>query len=320
MNFRNMEYFVAISEENSISKAAERLYVSQQSLSEQLKKLEDEVGVTLVKRGRPLTLTPEGKVFLRAATEILGTYNEMLDEIAVISEKDRAKIILAIPETETPPFLAGLLTEFALEHPEFEVEIIQCGAKEAAKCAGDFDLYFSTLPLGPELVNVPILEGDTYAVAFSSGLAKRIYGERWPEVEAQLLEKRDIYVLRDMPFISLRNKVNDVVLDRQIIFDKAGFVPNVVFQSENGELNANMCKMGAGAYVATMAACRCRFCDDIGKSDGILLYPIDTGIDPIMIALSHRKGMHLTKADKCFISTAKRYLKNSSVTHDHSIE
>lgn len=311
MNFRNMEYFLAIAEESNISKAAERLHISQQSLSEQLKKLEDEVGVTLIKRGRPMMLTSAGKVFLRAATEVLSTYNEMLDEIAAISEKDRTKITLAIPATETPPFLAGLLTEFSAEYPEFEVKLVRCEPKNAAKCAGDFDLYFSTLPLGPELDNVPILEGDTYAVAFSSSLAKRVYGESWPEVEAQLVEKRDIYALRDMPFIVLRNRMFDVVLDQQIIFQKAGFEPNIAFQSENSELNSNMCKLGVGAYVATMDNCRRRFCDNIGKSDDILLYPIDTGIDPVMVALSHRKGMRLTKADNCFIKTAKKYLQNN---------
>ena len=311
MNFHNIEYFLALVEKNSICKAAESLHISQQSLSEQLKKLEDEVGATLIKRGRPMALTPAGQVFLRAAKELLSTYNNMLDEIAAISEKDRTKITLAIPATDTPPFLAGLLTEFSAEHPEFEVKIVQCRPKDAAKCAGEFDLYFSTLPLGPDLDNVPILEGGTYAVAFSSGLAKRVYGDRWPEVEAQLLEKRDIYVLRDMPFILLRNRVDDVVLDQQIIFRKAGFTPNIAFQSENSELNSDMCKSGIGVYVATMDNCRRRFCDNIGKSDGILLYPIDTDITPVTVALSHRKGMRLTKADNCFIKAARKYLQNN---------
>jgi hypothetical protein len=57
-----------------------------------------------------------------------------------------------------------------------------------------------------------------------------------------------------------------------------------------------------------MDYCRRRFFDNIGK--GILLYPIDTaGIAPVMIALSHRKGMRLTKADNCFIKVAKQYLQ-----------
>lgn len=312
MNFRNIEYFIAITEETSISKAAERLHISQQSLSEQLKKLEDEVGATLIKRGQPMTLTPAGIVFFHAAKEMLNTHNKMLDEIAVISKKDRTTITLAIPTTEIPRFLPGLLTEFAEEYPEFDVKIIQCRPKDAAKNAGTFDLYFSVLPLPLELDNVPIMEEDTYAVAFSASLAKRIYGKRWAEVEPQLIKTRDIYALREMPFIFLRNKVYDIVLDQQIIFEEAGFTPSIAFQSENSELNFDMCKLGAGAYVATMDNCRRHFCDDISERNSILLYPINTSIDPVVIALSHRKGKRLTKADSCFIKTAKKYLQNNS--------
>lgn len=313
MNIYNMKYFLAIAEESNISKAAERLHISQQSLSEQLKKLENEVSAVLFKRGHPMVLTAAGKVFMRAATEMLNSYHEMLDEIAVISAKDRAKITLAIPATGTPPFLPGLLTEFSTEHPEFEIKIVKCQPKEAARYAGNFNLFFSALPLAAELEHIPILEGGTYAVAFLPSLARRIYGDRWPEIEAQLLETRDVSTLRDMPFIFLRNKAEDIVLDQRIIFQEAGFEPNVSFQSDNCELNSNMCILGTGVYVATMDECRRRFYEHIGVNDSILLYPINTSIDPVMIALSHRKGMRLTKADTCFIEAAKKYLQNNIV-------
>lgn len=309
MNFHNIAYFIAIAEENNISKAAERLHVSQQSLSEQLKKLEQELGTALFVRGHPMVLTAAGRTFWESASEMMATYNSMLEEIAAISKKDREKIVLAIPTTDTPPFLAGLLTEFAAEYPEFEVKIVQCEPKNAAKCAGDFDLYFCTLPLGSDLEHVPILYSDSYAVAFLSNLANRIYKERWPKVEADLLDKRELSLLREMPFILLQNRLHEVVLDQQIIFRKAGFTPNIAFQSENSGLNFNMCRLGVGVCVTTLSNCRCRFGGALGRDSDVLFYPIDTGGDPVIIALSHRKGKRLTRADNCFIKTAKRYMK-----------
>jgi DNA-binding transcriptional LysR family regulator len=308
MNFNNIKYFLAIVEEGNVSKAAERLHVSQQSLSEQLQKIEDEVGVTLIKRSRPISLTPAGKIFSNTAAGLLVTYNGMLDEIASIAEKDRSRITLAVPSTETPPFLPGLLTAFSSEYPDFEIKIMRVNPIDAAKNSRDFDLFFSVLPLAPELDHIPLSEGDTYAVAFSAGLAERIYGGRWPDLEAQLLEKRDIGVLREMPFILLRNKLEDVVLDRQIIFRDAGFEPRVAFMSENDELNANMCVLGSGVYVASMHYCRLRFKGNVGHPDGVLLYPIDTRFDPVAITLSYRKGKRLSKADSSFVRIAKRYL------------
>ena len=52
MNFSNINYFLAIVEEGSISAAARKLYISQQALSEQLRKMEEEVGAPLLKRGK----------------------------------------------------------------------------------------------------------------------------------------------------------------------------------------------------------------------------------------------------------------------------
>ncbi|MCD8103445.1 MAG: LysR family transcriptional regulator [Lachnospiraceae bacterium] len=313
MNFRNLEYFRAIAEENSISKAAERLHVSQQSLSEMLKKMENEIETPLVRRGHPMTLTPAGEVFFAAAKDILDRYRMMQDEIAAISEKDRVKLTLAVPSTETPPFLPGLLTEFTAAHPEYEVKIIRCNPIEAAKCARRFDLYFSTLPLGEELEHIHILEGGTYAVVLSPSLANRVYGERWSQVEREILGNKDIRTLREMPFIALCNQANEMVLDLQIIFQKAGFEPNIAFQSGDSELNLNMCVLGTGAYVAKMDYCERRFSESIVGRDDIRLYPIDTEIDPVVIALSYRRGMRLTKADRCFISAAKKYLQDHHI-------
>lgn len=308
MNFRNIEYFLAIAEERNISKAAAKLHISQQSLSEQLKKIEDEVGTTLVKRGRVISLTPAGEIFKQAGEELIRTYRETLDEISSISEKDKTAITLAIPTTETPQFLPGLLTEFSVVHPEYKIKIISCQPKEAAKVSATFDLYFSALPLGNDLEHVPILDCGTYAVAFTPDLASHIYGARWPEVEERLLHERNISVLHEMPFILLLNQLSEVVLDHQIIFQEAGFEPEVAFQSASSELNANMCSLGSGVYLSTMDRVNHRFCST-GKYNDILIYPIDTSISPVMVALSHRKGMRLTKADRCFIETAREYLK-----------
>lgn len=69
MNFLNIKYFIAIAEEQNISAAARKLYVSQQSLSEHLKKLETEIGAPLFIRGNTITLTVAGECFLDGAKE-----------------------------------------------------------------------------------------------------------------------------------------------------------------------------------------------------------------------------------------------------------
>ncbi|HEY7516551.1 MAG TPA: LysR family transcriptional regulator, partial [Vicinamibacteria bacterium] len=68
---RQIEMFRAVAEERSFTRAAGRLHVSQSAVSRQVKLLEEELGETLVRRGRRLSLTPAGDLLLGAAHRIL---------------------------------------------------------------------------------------------------------------------------------------------------------------------------------------------------------------------------------------------------------
>ena len=74
MELRVLEYFLAVAREQSISGAAEYLHLTQPTLSRQLRELEEELGCTLLvrgKRGQRTALTPEGRLFRQRAQEIL---------------------------------------------------------------------------------------------------------------------------------------------------------------------------------------------------------------------------------------------------------
>ena len=66
MNLRNLEYFLVAAEELNFTRAADRLFITQQSLSHHIQKLESEFGTPLFERTPPMTLTPAGACFLRA--------------------------------------------------------------------------------------------------------------------------------------------------------------------------------------------------------------------------------------------------------------
>ena len=112
MNFSNINYFLAIVEEGSISAAARKLYISQQALSEQLRKMEDEVGAPLLKRGKNFDLTVAGECLYRDGRELLRIYTSMLEDIQDVTTRRRKKITLGIPTFWTPPYLPALLSLF----------------------------------------------------------------------------------------------------------------------------------------------------------------------------------------------------------------
>ena len=80
MTLQQFQYVIAISETGSFSKAAERLYMSQPSLTSAIKALEDELGISLFNRTRKgATLTAEGLEFLPYARQLYGQYQSILE-------------------------------------------------------------------------------------------------------------------------------------------------------------------------------------------------------------------------------------------------
>jgi DNA-binding transcriptional LysR family regulator len=82
MDIRQLKYFLAIAEEKNITKAAKKLYISQPPLSQQLKLLEEELGVTLLERStRKMKLTEAGKLLRHRAKQIIELMETSIKEI-----------------------------------------------------------------------------------------------------------------------------------------------------------------------------------------------------------------------------------------------
>lgn len=89
MVFKNFEYFIAIAEEGSISKAAERLYISQPSLSKYLKRLEENFGEELFCReSYPLKLTKAGELYLSYVKELTKKETRLLEELSYLRNSE----------------------------------------------------------------------------------------------------------------------------------------------------------------------------------------------------------------------------------------
>ena len=89
MNFRNLQYFLRAAEEKNITRAAQKLYISQQSLSGHIAKLEEELGVSLFERGGELKLTYAGERLYLLAQRICSLEQEILRETGEISDRRR---------------------------------------------------------------------------------------------------------------------------------------------------------------------------------------------------------------------------------------
>lgn len=311
MNFLSLEYFLVVAEEKSFSRAADKLFVSQQSLSEHVKKLEQELGAPLFKRGRTLTLTIAGECLLDGAQEILDARTRMIQQIAYVTENRRRKITIAVATFDVPPFLPGLLVRYKETYPNYDAVIVKRQASDIAYSMSGVDLYISFLPLNPDLENI-ILKSDHFVAIGNRSLFSSTYKDQWPQLENELLEQEDLSIIRDIPFILLYDKNGILSRDLDYIFKLYQITPSIGFQSENNELNSEMCACGSGVMLAPYDFCRRRFRLDAPENkDRYGIYPIRTpGLDSC-IAIAHEKGKHLNPAEKQFIELARQYVCDS---------
>lgn len=314
MNFLTLEYFIAIAEEKSFTRASKRLFTSQQSLSEHIKKLEAELDVTLFKRGgRTLTLTEAGECLFRGATSILACRDQMLGEINSLSEKSQHQLTIAVATFDTPPFLSNLLLEFANRYPQYKITIVKRLVRDIHIRMANVNLYFSFMPLNDNLEHCYLME-DQLAIAVHSNLIQNTFGDQWPYVEEKLLVTRNLSLLAELPFILLYDKEGYLSQDLEYIFNQYHLTPAVGFKSENGDLNFSMCLASAGVLIAPMDFLKRKlrgYSDAIKQS--LYLYPIDSKGLKVALALSYEKGKVLSPIEKQFIELTRDHLARTKI-------
>lgn len=125
MELRVLQYFLAVTREQSISGAAESLYLSQPTLSRQLKELEEELGKQLFTRGsRRISLTEEGMILRKRAEEIMELVKKAEDEISQSDELIAGDITIGTGETDGVRFLARAAQNLQKDYPLIHLHIV----------------------------------------------------------------------------------------------------------------------------------------------------------------------------------------------------
>lgn len=118
MDIRILQYFLAVAREESITKAAETLHMTQPPLSRQLKDLEEELGKQLLIRGsKKVTLTEDGMLLRKRAEEMVDLMEKTKAELACTSENINGDIYIGCGETDAISFLAQAATDLQKKHP-----------------------------------------------------------------------------------------------------------------------------------------------------------------------------------------------------------
>ncbi len=165
MQFHQLAYALAVAEEGSFTRAADRLHLAQPSLSRQVRLLEQELGVVLFNRGPgqgPVTLTPDGAALVPFMQRVLADVEATGAEARALSGMARGRLAVGATPSLITSALAPALVEFHANHPGIDLAVVEAGSHQLVPqvAAGELDLALVVLPVTDPLVVTTALFDD----------------------------------------------------------------------------------------------------------------------------------------------------------------
>lgn len=243
MHFQQLAYFVAVAEARHFTRAAEEVHVSQPSLSQQIKALENELGAELFSRARGnIALTDAGEALLPLARRILADADTARHEVQELVQLRRGRIRLGATPSVCTGLLPDVLRAFHGAHPGIQLLIEEGGSHDLVRqlARGALDLALLVLPLpagSPALTTVELLHEDLVVVSSASRPAPGRKGSvHVADLENEpLVMFRHGYDLRELTVAACRAE---------------GFEPS--FTVEGGEMDAVLGFVRAGLGIAVV--------------------------------------------------------------------
>lgn len=308
INFLNLEYFLAVAEELNITRAAKRLYISQQSLSNHISNLEKEFDVQLFHRTMPLTLTYAGRALKLRAKQLLDLKDETYRELADIKDFTTGQISIGVSHTRGRFLLPAILPAYKEKFPNIELHLVEGNSSElsSALIHGDIDLMIDLLPFKAENVEtVPICEEEILLVV-PDQILDRYFPEQQEAIKKELEENADVQLLKDCPYL-LINKGNRVRTIADEIFEDAQLSPTVLLETENIETVLALAAKGMGItfYPKMFMSGAESTSETARKKTGLNYYSLNYRRSHGVLAFGCHKGRYLSQATEEFIRIAR---------------
>ncbi|HEX4007419.1 MAG TPA: LysR family transcriptional regulator [Acidobacteriaceae bacterium] len=253
MEFHQLRYVCAIAETGSFSRAAEHCQVAQPSLSQQVLKLERDLGAKLFDRlGRSVRLTEAGRAFLPHARSILGQLEAARSSVAERSAGVRGSVAVGAIPTIAPYLMPRCTAAFASRYPEARLRIVEDTTPILVAGLRDLSLDVAILAL-------PLRHKDLELFPLRTEPLFAVLPNDHPRAQAKSLALRD---LRGESFVMLRDGhcFRDLSIAACI---RARITPRIAFES--GQFSSLLGMVAAGIGVSLVPAmavdrsARCRY-------------------------------------------------------------
>lgn len=282
MDIKPLRYFIAIAKTESFTKAAQQLGVAQPAVSMAIKKLENDLGLTLIHRAdRNIGLTDEGNKLLLHAEKIIHATDEALLEMSELKGLSQGEVRVGIPSMLGSYYFPPILMAFRHRYPTITLKVIEGGTWQLQKMLenGELDL------------------GVIVAETLPDSLA----------TQALIREEMRVTVATDHPFSQLKSVSPEAFFDEELVMFKEGYfhrrivdklakqckkTPKIGFETNLIPLIKSITQQGFG--ISTLLAMV------IEEDDDLITRPFDPPIW-LDLGIAWRKEGYLSKANRAFL-------------------
>lgn len=299
MNLRQAHYIRTIASEGSMTTAARKLYVSQPSLSQMVRQLEQELGVTLFDRStQPLKLTYAGERCLKYAVTILNAEQQLLDEMQQIRNEQSGVLRLGISVQRGMQVLAPILPRFNAEYPLVKIKLTEVGSArlESLLLDNEIDLALAATESSDPRITYRLLENEQIGILTGKNAA---LVSRIPDGTPVSL-----FDIGDDPFVCLREGHSLRVVQDQL-FRQNGLSPKILLETNSLEVAKR-----TALFTGALMLCSNIYVDEMVRLHGAF-YPLKDYVNTRHFYACTRAGESIPGFAEALIRIVIQYLREN---------
>ena len=305
--FQKYKYVLAVYEEGCFTKAAERLFISQPSLSVAVSNIEKKIGAPLFERcGKQLKLTEVGSAYIAAAQKIQQSEASFIKQLEDLNGLQTGKLVVGGSNFLCSYVLPQLFSSFRSKYPGVEITLIEANSVHLKEMLlkedidlvidnfEDCDQFFDMYPLADEHILLCVPEGYKFNESLQQFQIKPQNLYENPDIIKQISSLK-CSSLGEVPFVLLKSG-NDMYERAKVIFEAEKISPNVVLSVDQLNISYALAESGFGACFITDT-----FFKYSKHSLNTVLYKLNHKVAERKLHIVHKKGRYCTKAMQEFI-------------------
>lgn len=317
MNFLTLHYFTVVAEELNITKAAERLFISQQSLSKQIIRFEEDLGVKLFYRTPTFSLTFAGKRCLSSSRKILDIKRQLEREMNDISNRKIGELRVGVSHTRGRVLLPKVLPKFKQMNPEMDVNIKEGNSQELEELLlhGQIDLLIGFSPVALDVADSVDILKERLLLVVPEKYIMQAFPKNYEEKIEEFEQGIDVEVFKEFPFLMMSpgNRVR-TLFDKYIVKHELDI--NIIFEVESIETLLALACQGMGITVyPEMFAKNLSPLLNRDKSMGAMFFPFNDKSTTGNLVIAYHRNRYLPEAAQDFIKLCKRTKKELKENH-----